>query len=252
MRRLLPTPLHHVDEASSARDAHLTGPAGAVPAAAAARTGGPPPGLDLAAEYADARRTRHDGRPWLMLNMIATIDGASALEGLSGGLGGSGDRAIFSVIRTIADVIVVGASTVRAEGYGPPKKPGQQVAIVTRSGDLDWSSTLFTSGRAIAVLPEDGPTVPVSAVRAGHGQVDLPAALTQLSGTVALCEGGPTLNGQLLASGLVDELCLTLAPRLASGTERRIVVGPETVVDMELAHLLEEDGFLFARYVRRR
>ncbi len=122
----------------------------------------------LAAAYADARRARHGGRPWVMVNMIASADGATTVEGLSGGLGGPGDRAVFSVLRALADVVLVGASTVRAEHYGPPRKAGQKVAVVSRSAQLDWTVDLFTSGAGIAVLPEDGDAVPVPTIRGGE------------------------------------------------------------------------------------
>ena len=194
----------------------------------------------LAAAYADARRARHGGRPWVMVNMIASADGATTVEGLSGGL------------RALADVVLVGASTVRAEHYGPPRKAGQKVAVVSRSAQLDWTADLFTSGAGIAVLPEDGDAVPVPTIRGGREDVDLAAVLRQLDGQVVLAEGGPTLNGQLAAAGLIDELCVTLAPRLLGGGAKRIVVGPPAAepTTLELAHLLEEDGFLFCRYVR--
>jgi riboflavin biosynthesis pyrimidine reductase len=206
----------------------------------------------LAAAYADARRARHGGRPWVMVNMIASADGSTTVEGLSGGLGGPGDRAVFSVLRALADVVLVGASTVRAEHYGPPRKSGQKVAVVSRSAQLDWTADLFTSGAGIAVLPEDGDAVPVPTIRGGRGDVDLAAVLRQLDGRVVLAEGGPTLNGQLAAAGLIDELCVTVAPRLLGGGAKRIVVGPAAAepTTLELAHLLEEDGFLFCRYVR--
>jgi riboflavin biosynthesis pyrimidine reductase len=206
----------------------------------------------LAAAYADARRARHGGRPWVIVNMIASADGATTVEGLSGGLGGPGDRAIFSLLRALADVVLVGASTVRAEHYGPPRKAGQKVAVVSRSAELDWTADLFTSGAGIAVLPEDGDAVPVPTIRGGRGDVDLAAVLRQLDGEVVLAEGGPTLNGQLAAAGLIDELCVTVAPRLLGGGAKRIVVGPPAAepTTLELAHLLEEDGFLFCRYVR--
>ena len=206
----------------------------------------------LADVYADARRTRHGGRPWVVVNMIASADGATTLEGVSGGLGGPGDRAVFSVLRALADVVLVGASTVRAERYGPPRRAGQKVAVVTRSGELDWTGELFTSGAGLAVLPEDGPEVPVPTIRGGRGDVDLAAVLRQLDGEVMLAEGGPTLNAQLAAAGLIDELCVTVAPRLIGGGAKRIVVGPPAVdpTTLELAHVLEEDGFLFCRYLR--
>ena len=100
------------------------------------------------------------------------------------------------------------------------------------------------------MLPTDGPDVPGPVIRAGHGDVDLRGALAQLEAQVVLCEGGPTLNGQLLEAGLVDELCLSVAPRLVGGSAKRIVVGPTASTDMTLVHVLEDEGFLFCRYVR--
>jgi riboflavin biosynthesis pyrimidine reductase len=183
--------------------------------------------------------------------MIASIDGATALDGTSGDLGGPGDRAVFSVIRGLADVILVGGATVRAERYGPPRRANQTIAVVTR-GEMDWTTPLFASGSGMVVLPEDGPAVPVGAVRAGRGSVDLRAAVAQLPGDIVLAEGGPSLIGQLVAAGLVDELCVTIAPRLVSGTAERLAHGPASVpTDLDLAHVLEDDGFLFCRYVRR-
>jgi riboflavin biosynthesis pyrimidine reductase len=207
--------------------------------------------VDPAQVYADGRRQRHDGRPWVLVNMISSVDGASALDGRSGSLGNAGDRAIFSILRGLADVILVGAETVRAEHYGPPRGAGQQVAVVTRRGDLDLGSALFTSGAGLLVLPEDGPQVPVRSLRAGQGTVDLAAALRLLDRDVVLAEGGPSLNGALLAADLVDELCVTFAPVLAGGDSSRIVRGPEHATHFELAHVLEEDGYLYCRYLRR-
>jgi riboflavin biosynthesis pyrimidine reductase len=205
--------------------------------------------VDVAAAYADPRRRRHGGRPWVVLNMIASVDGATAVDGVSGGLGGPGDRAVFSALRKLADVVLVGAATVRAEGYQPPRREGQRIAVVTRSADLDWSSALFRSGAAIVVTAEDGPDVPVDSVRAGRGELDLAAAVAKLPGEVVLAEGGPSLNAQLLAAGCIDELCVTVSPRAVGGTAKRIATGPDgSDHRLELLHVLEEDGFLFTRY----
>lgn len=211
--------------------------------------------VDLAGAYADPRRRPHDGRPWVLVNMVSSVDGATAIDGLSGDLGGPGDRAAFPVIRALADVILVGAATVRAERYGPPQRHGQRVAVVTRSAALDWSSPLFGSGSAMVVTSEDGPEVPVTSLRAGIGDVDLAAALTLLADDavrVVLAEGGPMLNGQLLAAGLVDELCVTIAPRAVSGTAARLAVGPPAASDpWRLAQVIEHEGELLLRYLRR-
>jgi riboflavin biosynthesis pyrimidine reductase len=211
----------------------------------------PADGVDVALAYADDRRRRHDGRPWLVLDMISSLDGASSVEGRSGGLSGPADHAVFEVLRSVADVILVGAETVRAERYGRPKRPGQRVAVVSRRAELDFGSPLFTSGAGLVVLPEDGPDVPVPAVRAGRGGVDLAAAVARLDAGVVLAEGGPSLNAELLSSGLLDELCLTVAPVLAGGDASRIFRGGSPPMAMRLVHVLEEDGFLFLRCLRR-
>jgi riboflavin biosynthesis pyrimidine reductase len=138
---------------------------------------------------------------------------------------------------------------VRVERYGPPRKPGQQVAVVSRRADLDLQAPLFASGAGFLVLPEDGPHVPIRSLRAGRGSVDIVALLRQLEADVVLAEGGPSMNGHLFASGVIDELCITFAPVLAGGDAPRIVRGGRGPACMQLAHLLEEDGFLFARFV---
>jgi riboflavin biosynthesis pyrimidine reductase len=213
----------------------------------------PSPAADVtaAAAYADDRRGRHHGRPWVIITMIASVDGATALAGRSGGLGNRTDQAVFHAVRNLADVVLVGAGTARAEHYGPPAKAGQRVAVVTGSGRIDPDSRLFASGVGLVVTTEDAPDPGVEAIRAGRGGVDLAAALRRLDAEVVACEGGPTLNGGLLAAGCVDEWCVTTAPILVAGPSRRAAVGPdEARTDMRLAHVLETDGFLYCRYVR--
>jgi len=173
--------------------------------------------------------------------------------------------------------VLAAAGTVRAESYGPPRTPdhlraqraarGQaevpRLAIVTSSLDLDPAWELFTSAESppFVVTTTDAPADRRAAleplaeiITAGEGRVDLPSALAQLgeaSAGVVVAEGGPSLNGQLLANGLVDELCLTLAPLAIGGASARIAHGPDIApVELELAHVLEEDGVLFLRYRR--
>jgi riboflavin biosynthesis pyrimidine reductase len=202
-------------------------------------------------EYADPGRRGRPGRPWVICVMISSLDGAIAIGGRSGGLGGPGDRAVFNALRNLADVIVVGAGTARAERYGPPKRPGQRIAVVTRTAALDFDSALFRSGAGFVVTTLDAPAVPVDAVRAGRDEVDLATALEQIGGSVVVCEGGPTLNGQMLAHDLIDEWCLTVSPTLVGGGGARAITGaPEHATALRLIHLLEEDGSLFARYGR--
>lgn len=195
----------------------------------------------------------------VLINMIASLDGATAVEGRSGGLGGAADKRAFAAIRKAADVILVGAGTVRAEDYGPPKAEGVRLAIVTSSLDLDPGARVFSDGhRPLVITTADAdPDRRAALARvsdvlvAGTGQVDLHAAIDQLEGVI-LCEGGPSLNGQLVADGLVDELCVTIAPLLAGGRSARLAHGlaPAAPEAMALAHVLEEDGYLFLRYVR--
>jgi riboflavin biosynthesis pyrimidine reductase len=209
--------------------------------------------VELTEAYAEPARRRIDGRPWLLVNMIASLDGAIALGERSGGLGGPADHRVFFHLRELADVIIVGAGTARAEQYGPPRRRGQRIGVVTRRASLDWSSSLFTSGAGFVITTEDAPAVPVDAVRAGHEQVDLATALGQIDGDVALCEGGPTLNGDLLAADLIDEWCLTVAPLLAGGSAGRAAVSAvEHPSRFPTAQLLTEDGYLFLRALRGR
>ena len=195
---------------------------------------------------------------WVLVNMITTVDGATAAGGRSGALGGAADKRVFAAIRKVADTILVGAGTVRAENYGAPKGAAR-LAIVTGALDLSPSARLFAEGHRPIVITH-GASDPdrrdalaeVAEIRVyGDEHVDLRAAVAELDGVV-LCEGGPSLNGDLIATGLVDEFCLSLAPLLAAGGSSRVAHGPELdgAQGMRLARVLEEDGYLFLRYVR--
>jgi riboflavin biosynthesis pyrimidine reductase len=200
-----------------------------------------------------------EGRPSVRLNMIAGVDGATAVDGLSGGLGGSADRRVFAALRSLADVVLVAAGTVRAETYGPAKVP---IAVVSGSLSLDWTTPFFTAPvhRPIIVTSKQAPAAVLEQAAAvadvliaGDTEVDLTAAVQALGERGfrnVLAEGGPSLNGALAAAGLLDELCLSLAPRLVSGNAKRIVAGPALVPPPELTlrTACEEDGYLFLRY----
>ena len=216
------------------------------------------------------------GRPWLRANMVSSLDGAARLDGLSDGLSSPADKRIFGVLRALADVVLVGAQTVRAEGYRPARAraefaaaraargqaPAAAIAVVTGSLDLDLGSSLFTEP-LVPTLVITCASAPAAALKAAAGVAEVvlagdervdPAAmvavLVERGWTRLLTEGGPHLLGQLAAAGVLDELCLSLAPLLASGDAPRIAGGPAATERMDLVSLLEEKGFLFARYAR--
>ena len=211
--------------------------------------------VSVAEAYTDPTRRRSHGRPWVLMCMIASADGATSVDGRSGPLGGGGDRSVFATLRDLADVVLVGAGTARDERYGPPRREGLRIAIVTRSLRLDWDGALMRSGRAIVVTSETAGPVPdgMPVVRAGDDDVDLALAVQHLGALgagVVMAEGGPSLNGALVAAGLVDELCLTVSPHLVAGTSARVAHGAVSALTrVALAHVLEEDGWLFLRYV---
>jgi riboflavin biosynthesis pyrimidine reductase len=229
--------------------------------------------VDLVEAYAIPSGTGR--RPFVRCNMISTLDGAITINGRSGLLGGPADRSVFQVLRSLADIILVGAGTARAEGYGPVTLDEQlrarraargqsdvpPIAVVTGSGNLDWSAPLFTEAEARPVVvttraSDAGARRRAEAVAdvliAGEDRVDPADALHQLSLAgyrSVLLEGGPGLNADVVHAGLLDELCLTLSPRLVAGDGTRVLAGPELMppLQLRLAHLLEQDGFLFAR-----
>jgi len=208
--------------------------------------------VSLADCYA-ADRPRPAHRPWIAACMVSGLDGSTAVARSSRGLSNATDTRLLLTLREMADVVLVGAETARLEGYGAPRGDRLRVAVVSRSGRFDFDSPLWTSGRAVLLLPEDAPEVPVDSIRAGVGSLDLAAAVTRLDADVVQCEGGPRLNGMLSAHDLIDELNLTLSPQITGGSSDRLTFGaPEAVRAMDLAHVLEEDGYLFTRWLRRR
>ena len=224
--------------------------------------------------YADLPQC--EGRPAVRLNMIVSADGGTSWGGVSGALGGPADKALFPVLRSFADVVLVAAGTMRAEGYGPARLPdamqavrrarGQTplppIAVVSRGLEFDWKDPFFAEAteRPIIVTVEatsDAERADAAAVAdvivAGEHDVDLTNAMEQLEARGVrnvLAEGGPTLNGELASAGLLDELCLTLSPRLASGDAKRIIAGSrlDQLEALQLSSICEDDSFLFLRY----
>ena len=211
-----------------------------------------------------------------MANMVSTLDGRAALNGRSGRLGGPLDRAMFQAIRALADVILVGAKTVRVERYGPirlsaglqearresGRTPLPTLAVLSGSLELPEDTGLFDAPERLHVLT--GSSTPEAARRA---LTDIGVAVEPLAGVrsaaeeatetlarsgapMILTEGGPGLLGALLASQSLDELCLTLAPRLV-GAGLALLDRPDLDPDrwtMARAWAAEDD--LFLRYLR--
>jgi riboflavin biosynthesis pyrimidine reductase len=218
----------------------------------------PEPATDLTVDESTAPLAPSLDRPWVGLTMIASLDGSIALDGRSGGLGNDTDRQLLSAFRRRADVVLVGASTIRIEGYGAPRRPDLRVGVVSRSGRVDTSTPLFTSGAGFLIVPDDAPPTSVDTLRAGVGDVDLAAAVRRLGEVTGearhvQAEGGASLNAALLAADVLDEIDLTISPRCVGGDGRRLVAGPEIDRRFELAQLcLDDDGYVFTRWLRRR
>jgi riboflavin biosynthesis pyrimidine reductase len=194
-------------------------------------------------------------RAFMRLNMISSVDGGTAVSGVSGGLGNRDDHAVFAALRAQADGCLVGLGTVIAEQYTVPVPPQLQLYVVSDTNDVSGAEDLFASGRATLVVPTSVGPVPegVPELRAGDGEfVDLDVVCAALAGKVVIAEGGPTLAGLLAAEGLLDEFFVTIAPRVISGQSARVAHGPEADASLwELAHgFLDDDGFLFLRYCR--
>jgi riboflavin biosynthesis pyrimidine reductase len=217
------------------------------------------------------------GRPLLRVNFVSSVDGAVTVEGRSGGLGGPGDRTILSLLRVPCDAVLVGAGTVRVEGYSPlrtsalrrqqriaqGRAPEPVLALVTRRLDFDPADPRFTQApqRPIVVTTEESArrvgdrfAAVADVIGVGSGEIDLARALTTLAERGlphVLCEGGPHLLGALIEADLVDEFCLTLAPKLAGPGAGRIVAGlPTPIRTLVLNQVLAAGDELFLHYRR--
>ena len=206
--------------------------------------------------YLFERSAHPDGRPWLGICMVASVDGSTVVAGTSGKLSSENDTAVLLTLRDAADVLLAGAGTVRDEGYGVPGKAGQRLGVVSTTGDLDFTTDLFTSGAGFVVVPEDAPELPVDTVRAGRGRVDIALALRRMPDVLGdvryvQAEGGSRLNAALLDAGVIDELDLTISPQLAGGAGPRVTTGAREIgARLQLAHLLtDDDGFLYTRWL---
>jgi riboflavin-specific deaminase-like protein len=238
----------------------------------------PDPGPTTVEQQLDSYRPWEEPRgerPFVAMNFAATVDGRATIGGVSGPIGSAADTAMLAGLRTRFDAVMIGGGTMRAERYGRPV-PSQErrerreriglphdplMVIVSGRLDLPWDAPLFTAGRGRVLVftasEAEPPEVatPLRVVR-HQGSVDLGAALRHLRQErgirALLCEGGPRLHGELQAGALVDDLFLTIAPKLVGGGAPRIIEGElPGIAALELAWLLEENGELFARYSRR-
>lgn len=229
---------------------------------------------DLLEPYRTVERTPRDGRPWLLANMVAGLDGSAAVRGRVGALSDAADQELFHLLRSLADAVVVGAETVRRERYGPVRipeelaerrradgRPPPRLVVVTRSLELDPSAPCFQADgpRPLVVTCAAAPDghraalQPVAdVVDAGERSVDLGRAVRMLhdeGARVVLTEGGPALLGQFVEGGLLDELCLTLAPMMG-GDSLPVSVSSATsmLTRFRLGHVLASGSTLFLRY----
>jgi riboflavin biosynthesis pyrimidine reductase len=227
----------------------------------------------LAAAYA----VDEGPRPWLRVNFVASLDGAVELHGFSEGLSGPADKRVFGILRMVCDALLVGAGTLRHEGYNAVRLNERRRAwrrahglaeyptlvVVSANLLLDPAQEAFADApvRPVVFTRTNAPAdrraalAPVADVMAvGETEVDLPTALDRLHERGlrrVLCEGGPHLLGALTGADLVDELCLTVSPQLTGPGAGRITAGgPSPPRRMSLRHVLAGDDMLLLRYTR--
>jgi len=232
-----------------------------------------PPADDLSEDDLLAAYSVPPGQDHVRVNFVTSLDGAATIDGRSASLGGPGDQRIFGLLRTLADVVLVGAGTVRTEGYAGDLvddhqrdirtslglAPIPRKAIVSHALNLDTQAPVFSGPRPIVITHhgvDQKKKAEIAAVAdlmaCGDASVDLEQAIQLLARNglhKVLCEGGPSLFGALIEKSVADELCLTLTPLLAGDREHHLMQTREQVLAaLQLEHILEEDGALFLRY----
>lgn len=216
-------------------------------------------------------------RTWVRINFVTSIDGAATREGVSGALGTDDDHVVFEALRTMTDVVLVAAGTIRAEGYGGmsvdetavgwrrargiPAQP--RLAVVSGSLDIAPEHPVFAEAviRPIVITPATADTDRRRALErvadvvvAGDSSVELASAVQALADRglrQVLCEGGPSLTGSMLEADLVDEVCLTVSPVLEGGSAVRMARGEHpSSRDMKLVHAIASGDTVLLRYTR--
>lgn len=223
-----------------------------------------------------------DGRiPWLRANMVSTLDGAATgPDGRTGSINNEADKRVFSLLRALADVIVVGAGTARAEGYRHPhpvtglravlrdgRSPAPALVVVSRTADLPPGLAAPPeedgAGEVLLATSSAAGERAVDAAREVLGEanvlvlggdgVDLASLVRQLTDRGMprmLTEGGPQLLRDLAAAGVLDELCLTVVPHLLAGEHPRILTGDGVELSLSPRMLLEAEGTVLGRWLR--
>ncbi|HEX9864946.1 MAG TPA: dihydrofolate reductase family protein [Acidimicrobiia bacterium] len=233
----------------------------------------PDPVGDLLGLYLDDERVV-EARPWVMMNFVSSIDGGTAFDGRSSRLSDEDDQELFKTLRAVPDVILVGAATVQAEDYGPvmldDERRGRRLAagltevpvlaIVSGRLSFDPEARVFSDPdhRPMVITGPDAEPAKLAMLGDAADVIILdeitPAAiLTRLgAASVIHCEGGPRLAGQFVAAGLVDEMHITVAPKMISGISARIAHGPspDSPLEMTLDRALIGEQSLFLRYLR--
>jgi riboflavin biosynthesis pyrimidine reductase len=191
-------------------------------------------------------------RPFVLLNMIATADGRATIAGRTAPIANRADYELFHALRARVDAVMVGAETIRVEGYGPME---QLAVVVSRSVELPTDRGLLAApgNRVVIVTPSPDAELPPCAAAVSYlREPDLGGALRRLRdeyGVASIdCEGGPGLNASLVPAGLVDELHLVIASKLGGGADPLTIYSGSGPLDLDLLSLHESSGYLFARY----
>ncbi len=237
--------------------------------------------VDPAAVYNSDVRTHLKSRPWILLNMVNSVDGFISFEGRAGGLSGAADKNIYQIIRALADIILVGAGTIRAEKYKAPKTPdgdlaafresrGQEkrprIAVISGELNLDPDMGLFADRHLEDKPPliytkseslekgSSGFNSSAEIVAFPESELNVSTIVEDLfnkNAKIVVCEGGPNLNSHLLAAGLIDEFCLSVSPRAVGGEDPATFLNRpvDSPTELSLDRILLEEEFLFCRYL---
>jgi riboflavin biosynthesis pyrimidine reductase len=232
-------------------------------------------GEDLTAHEVAERYPWPEARPWVRAMMVTTLDGAAVgPDGLSKSVTSAADQLVFNAVRRFADVVLIGAQTIRAERYTPMmakpedavrraahgQAPAPVLAVVSGSLDLPWDLPVWSESthRPIVLTHEASAVDRLDRAREHADVIALPALAPEqmIEALIArglrriVTEGGPTLLRELIAADLVDEADITLSSVFSGTAESPDTAMLPEVRDFRLEQVLEQDGFLMTRYLR--